>query len=33
MWNHLLKNQTPIHMLSILENLYNADDYTLFDGD
>ena len=23
----------PVHMLSILENLYNADEYTLLDGD
>jgi len=32
MWDHLRKNQMPIHMLSILENLYNADEYTLLDG-
>jgi hypothetical protein len=28
MWDHLRKNQMPI-----LENLYNADEYTLLDGD
>jgi hypothetical protein len=33
MWDHLRKNQTSIHMLSILENLYDADEYTLLDGD
>jgi hypothetical protein len=33
MWDHLRKNQMPIHMLSIFENLYNADEYTLLDGD
>jgi len=35
MWDyvvHLSKNQMPIHMLSILENLYDADEYTLLDG-
>jgi hypothetical protein len=33
MWDYLCKNQMPIHMLSILENLYNADEYMLLDGD
>ena len=33
MWDHLCKNQMPIQMLSILENLNNADEYTLLDGD
>jgi len=33
MWDHLRKNQMPIHMLSILENLYIADEYTLLNGD
>ena len=35
LWDHLCKNQMPTHMLSILENLNNADEYTLLqlDGD
>ena len=33
MWDHLCKNQMPNHMLSILENLCNADEYTLLDED
>ena len=33
MWDHLRMNQMPTHMLSILENLYDADEYTLLDGD
>jgi hypothetical protein len=33
MWDQLRKNQIPIRMLSILENLYNAFEYTLLDGD
>jgi len=33
MWDHLCKNQMPTHMLSILENLCNADEYTLLDED
>jgi len=33
MWDHLRKNQMPIHMLSILENLYIADEYTLLNGE
>ena len=33
MWDHLRKSQMPIHMLSILGSLYNADEYTLLGGD
>jgi hypothetical protein len=33
LWDHLRKNQMLTHMLSILENLNNADEYTLLDGD
>ena len=32
MWDHLRNNQMPIHMLSILENLYKADEYMLLMG-
>ena len=33
LWDHLRKNQKLTHMLSILENLNNADEYTLLDRD
>ena len=33
LWDHLRKNQMPIHILSILKNLYDADANTLVDGD
>jgi len=33
LWGHLRSCQMPDHILSILEDLYHADEYTLLDGD
>ena len=33
LWDHLHNCQMPSHILSILKDLYHADEYTLLDGD
>jgi len=33
LWDHLYRCRMPPHLVSILQNLYHADEYTLLDGD